>query len=112
MPETRHYARWPIGYGDRQLDRGQIFALQGLPNDEKLLRIGYVAELPAGADVSRCLDCGEEFASSEERNAHARDRHSGRVIPVEREAEVQARREQHLLQVAPLYLDKTAASQK
>lgn len=110
--EVRHVARWPIGYGALNLDRGQVFALQGEINDEKLVRLGYVSELPKGAEVYRCAPCGAEFVGISERDAHGRDRHSGCALSPEEEERQFDRRERMLQEVAPLNLDQTAAARR
>lgn len=105
-----YVARWPIGYGEQSLDRGQVFQLGGQVNDEKLIRLGYVLPLERGAERYQCAECGAEFVGIAERTAHGRDRHSGRILSPEEEDRAIDRRERMLQEIAPLNLDKTAAS--
>ena len=63
------------GYGDISvLDAGQMFALGGFRNDEKLVRLGYVE--PAGkAKGFECNRCGSKFIDEHSRDMHGRKRH-------------------------------------
>lgn len=110
---VRYWARRTFQYTEQvPLDRGQVLTLIGAPNDEKLVRLGYVALLDSNQETYVCSDCGGEFVGLGERTGHARERHMAtRYNPYEEDAHLDARerREQEL---APLYLEKTAASQK
>lgn len=145
--EPRYYARrGPFGYGQYdQLDRGQVIQLEGLGNDEKLLRLGYLEACPAKLETFTCAECGAEFISEPARRGHGDKRHrtdpyayfdaagqvrnakptrrgqydtAGGVNQFEAEAvrgEVLAKaalEEAELNDVAPIYWEKTAASQK
>jgi hypothetical protein len=108
----RYYVRrggWQ--YLGHQLDRGQVLQLSGAQNDEKLVRLGYVALLESRAERYRCSECGEEFVGIAERTAHGDDRHRERYLTPEEEDAREERRERMQEQVAPLYLDKTKAAQ-
>lgn len=105
----QYYARRPFGYMNTSLDRGQIFELGGALNDEKLVRLGYCAELPADAPRHQCAECGALFVGINERTAHGDKRHVERTP--EEEERLFDREERQLEQVAPLFLDKTIASQ-
>jgi len=137
--ERRYYARRPFGYAGSQFDREQIIRLVGQVNDEKLVRLGYVAELPVdAARGAECRHCPATFVSQSARDAHGRKRHSQPDRPEmpgrqrgESEDDFELRRdaflaearafedatdhetereERQLNETAPLYLDKTAAS--
>lgn len=109
---TKYYARRPFDYGDKQVDRGQVLELLGLRNDEKLIRLGFVLELRRGEHICPCGVCGAQFVGDNELNAHGAMRHANRfqqLSPEEEDRQLD-RQEKMLEQVAPLYLDKTAAS--
>jgi hypothetical protein len=65
----RYVCRWSLGfvYGGNQnakrLDWGQVFDLEGLPGDEKLIRLGYIIPFEGG-ETYICGTCGDEFAMS------------------------------------------------
>jgi len=113
MPDvTRYWARRPLEYNSAQLSRGQVLTLAGARNDEKLVRLGYVAELEHDATTYECAVCGASFVGISERTAHGNALHHDRVLdPQEEDARVD-REERMLDQVAPLYLDKTKATQE
>ncbi|MDD5034124.1 MAG: hypothetical protein PHE55_05145 [Methylococcaceae bacterium] len=112
-----YWCRRPFDYDGRPRYRGQIIKLVGLRNDEKLVRLGYAAPHPVGTDVWECGQCGEKFIDKGSRDGHVKAQHlraneplrvgmSGPApIDVEGEAE-----ERHLEAIAPLHLDRTAAS--
>jgi hypothetical protein len=105
-----HYARRSFRYADTELSRGQIFELRGFINDEKLTRLGYCEPLPAKSDTFECRGCDGKFIGGAERDAHYRAAHLERNLsPNDADALVE-RREKLENTVAPLYLDKTAAS--
>lgn len=107
---VEHFARWPQTYGGRQHDRGQVLELRGLPNDESLLRLGYVAEIPRDTVLKECGVCQLKFIGEPERNAHADERHSEHYLTPEEEDDREERKFKNLLDQAPLHLDKTAAA--
>lgn len=72
-------ARRAMGYGELQLVRGQIFELVGGINDEKLVRLHYVVEIAPAATGELCPECGVEFVSPPERDAHLRAAHPARA---------------------------------
>jgi hypothetical protein len=100
----RVWARRPLQYEELVLDRGQVFTLRGRRNDDKLLRLGYVAELERGMVPVTCAECGAEFLGESERRAHGDRRH--RAVPLTpAEEDALADREERLLnQIAPLYV--------
>lgn len=114
MSESLFYARRSMTYGrpgnERQFDRGQLLELQGLINDEKLVRLGYVASAPKRATVVQCGQCGAEFVTDEGLASHGRERHTNRSLsPREEDARADKRAAMED-EVAPLDLSKTAAS--
>ena len=129
MP-TLHVARWDqFGYGDVEIDRGQIVEMKGLPNDEKLLRLGYITEISkAKPTILECGECGAKFLEDAARDAHGRRRHPRRArrpeftagsainpttgepnVFVDNEGDKEERKRAN---DTPLYLDKTEASLK
>ncbi|MGA9772355.1 MAG: hypothetical protein WBV94_25200 [Blastocatellia bacterium] len=114
MANRKMWARRPIGYNGRQLDRGQVFELENAPNDEKLVRLGYVAELPRDTKPVECGVCGGKFYDENMRAAHGKERHPDRFRELSDEEleQEEDRRERLLEKVAPLNLEKTAASLK
>ena len=106
----RFVARQPFDYGRLALDQGQIIHMAGAPNDEKLIRLGYVIELESRTTSYECAKCGASFTSIEARSGHGRKRHPDRDLTPDEEDERDEREERMLEQVAPLYLDKTKAA--
>lgn len=106
----RYYARRPMGYSGRDLDRGQVFPLAGAPNDEKLERLGFMAPLDKAEPVYACAACGAEFVGEPERRGHGDKRHRAYPLDAREEDRLADREERFLEQAAPLYLDKTAAA--
>jgi hypothetical protein len=110
-----YYARRSMTYGrpgsQKQLDRGQLVELQGLINDEKLVRLGYVAAAPKRATVVQCGICGAEFVTDEGLASHGRERHTARPPLSPREEDARAEKKMAMEdEIAPLDLTKTAAS--
>ncbi len=103
--------RVPFDYAGAAYDRGQLIQLQGYPNDERLVRLGYVAALEKGAETYACAVCGGQFIGIRERTQHGDKRHAPRRerTPADEDAADEAE-DRMLDTVAPLYLDKTAAS--
>lgn len=103
--------RVPFDYAGRGYDRGQLIELQGFTHDERLIRLGYVAELEKGVELYECSVCGGTFVGVRERTHHGDRRHAPprERTPMDEDAAAEAE-ERMLDQVAPLYLEKTAAS--
>jgi hypothetical protein len=83
-PGELYEARWPITYGPPagergetlNLSRGQVFTLQGYPNDEKLVRLGYIEKAPKRLERTyQCRECKSEFISERLRDKHGYERH-------------------------------------
>jgi hypothetical protein len=119
MAKEQYWARRPFGYAGIDLDRGQLFALVGARNDEKLVRLGYCEKLERTLkDINECGTCGSKFIDVGTRDGHVLTRHSQRedieAVPAGigegLEDKTGDRREAYLQEVAPLYLDKTTAS--
>jgi hypothetical protein len=125
---TLHVARWDkFTYAGQDLDRGQIVELQGMVNDEKLLRLGYISKVQEKSPrILECGECGAKFLDDSARLAHGRRRHPHRErmpemapgpvydptsgepsVWVDTEGDKEDReREQN----TPLYLENTTAS--
>jgi hypothetical protein len=124
---TLHVARWDqFGYAGKNYDRGQIIELIGAPNDEKLLRLGYISELKEKSPrILECGECGAKFLEDSARVAHGRRHHPARERIPEMVPAVTSplgddprvfvdtdgdREERRRMESTPLYLDKTQAS--
>lgn len=107
-----YFARRPFTYGRPPvaLDRGQVIELLGMPNDEKLTRLGYFMKMDTRVDPSECGDCGAKFVGDAERAAHGSDRHTERELDPVAEEEREARRERRMEQEAPLFVENSRAS--
>lgn len=118
----RVWARRPLTYCGKMLDRGQVLDLTGAVNDERLTRLGYLEVIKSRtAKTFECGVCGAQFVDEGMRTGHGEKRHRGKdegitavampvgvgMIDTTGDAE-----ERRLEQVAPLHLDKTEASQK
>ena len=114
MSEAMYYARRGLTYGrpgnEKRLDRGQLLELEGLINDEKLVRLGYVAQANKRATIVQCGTCGAEFVTDEGLMSHGRERHTARSLSPQDEDKREDAREKMENEVAPLDLTKTAAS--
>lgn len=116
MSESLYYARRSMTYGrpgnEKRLDRGQILELEGLVNDEKLVRLGYVALANKRASIVQCGTCGAEFVTDEGLASHGRERHAQHQRPLTpRDEDERADKKMALEdEIAPLDLSKTAAS--
>jgi hypothetical protein len=112
-----YVARRTMTYGRGNggpVDRGQLLELQGLVNDEKLVRLGYVAQASKGIAIVQCGKCGAKFTTDEALASHGRERHApAREMTPAEEAARDARLEKKMAmedEIAPLDLTKTAAS--
>ncbi len=71
-----YWMSWPQEYDGQERDRGEVFRLTNQRNDEKLLRIGYIYPLLAGAQTFECGHCGKEFKEMDMRDGHVKKRHT------------------------------------
>ena len=72
-----YWAKRTFTYGGQLLDRGQVFQLNGLPNDRLLVDLGYVAVADERTFVA-CRACGLQFLDPSMRDGHAKVRHESR----------------------------------
>jgi len=113
MASKKMWAKRPFGYNRKELDRGQVFELEGAANDEKLVRLGYVAELSRDVRPVECGECGAKFVDESMRGGHGNKRHVDRFAKSEAELEAEADSEERRMNtLAPLDLEKTAASNR
>lgn len=135
QPESIWFARFvtpgdgTLTYHGTAYDQGQLLTLLGGARDEQLIRLGYVAlaEKEAAHLRAQCGVCGAEFTNETMRDRHGRRRHRDRFGRDEMDvAEGMATHmgaaairdttgdaeERRLLAEAPLYLEKTKASQQ
>jgi len=124
-------------YDELPGDTGLVFALRGHRLDEKLVRLGYVEKVEGNHALATCGICGLSFLTERHRDAHGDLRHNphrdldaiiaaGMVSALEGMPAYSATgihgamvedlsgdaEERHLEQEAPLYLEKTRASQR
>lgn len=107
-------------YAGQPLDAGELFTLQGLPNDEPLIRLGYAVLVDAKTKGLRCRVCGREFVSENTRNQHGHRSHREASPVVERAPSAEDLNDPGLeiarvdesddmpADAPPLYLDQTA----
>lgn len=113
--EARYYARRPFDYAGQSLERGQVFNLAGVANDEKLIRLNYISAVADGNDTYECGDCKRMFVQMGFRDMHGKEAHRRRprvFANPEEEDRFYERQEAALVREAPLALEKTLASQQ
>ena len=124
-------------YGDLPGDTGMVTPLLGYRNDDKLVRLGFLEKVTGKPDVATCGECGARFLSGQYRDAHGDRRHNPRhdataivaaapSSPMEQLSTYSATgiqgaivddltgdaEERQAERDAPIYWEKTAASQK
>lgn len=101
MPSTRAtrvMVKIPMGYGrHRMLDRGQVFELEGMPNDDRLLKLGHIVEVDKNTETYECPECGASFVGMGYRTSHAMRAHPSRELS-EEDIEQLEDREQKMLE--------------
>lgn len=113
-----YWARRPLpGYGrdNKPYDQGEMLKLQGTPNDERMLRLGYIEEFQPPRKTwkpAQCGKCGRKFQSEGFRDQHGRNAHRRRALNPIQEDERAEKQERRLNETAPLYLDRTQAAQR
>ena len=76
------FTRTPFNYNGHDLERGEVFDLEGLRNDQKLIDTKYVQEVNKLKDVISCT-CGKSFMVESFYHQHlASDRHPKEPIVV------------------------------
>jgi len=63
-------------YGDQPLSQGELFRLQGLRNDDALLKYNYAKPF-TGEDALVCGECQRQFAHQSGLTGHARTHKPG-----------------------------------
>lgn len=98
------WARRPIKYLGQELSRGEVFNLGGAINDEKLLRLGYVAPVD-GEELYEYQGTGRMFIDMQTRQAHGdyERRLAGVQTPAD-EDRLEREMERRLEEAAPLYI--------
>ncbi len=71
----RYYAARPFVYNGVDLCRGQVIHLAGALNDEKLVRLSYLAPVPDHAALHRCEYCDSLFVSAIDGSKHTAAAH-------------------------------------
>lgn len=77
----QYSARRAFKYNGIDLDRGQVLSLQQCPNDDQLLRLGFLSKLQADQPLSKCGLCGEIFISDRQLMHHGDRLHAGMREP-------------------------------
>lgn len=122
VPGTGHFTYFGVDY-----DRGELLTLMGGMRDTRLIELGYVELVAKEAQhlQARCGECGKDFITEYMRDQHGRRRHRTRFGEDLDVMEGMAthmgaaavrdttgdREERQLMAEAPLYLEKTKASQ-
>lgn len=109
-----YVVRRSMEYGpeSKPADRGQLIELQGMKNDEALVRLGYVSLANERATVVSCGKCGAKFQTDEALSAHGGYRHSNRTLTPQQEDAREDARAKTEDEVNPIYLDQTKASRE
>lgn len=82
--EAQYYVRRgpTLQYGPKVpediLDMDQVFSLRGEKNDERLVRLGFVAVVSPRAVVVQCGQCGAKFINEGALEQHGRRRHDAK----------------------------------
>ena len=63
-----------MAYNGRNVERGELFTLDGARNDEKLMDHHYVREFESGKPEN-CDNCGKQFAAQGHLDNHRREQH-------------------------------------
>jgi hypothetical protein len=75
-PERPRYRmRRPGRYGGQTYDRDQVLELTGQPNDERLVRLGYIEAITPELTPVPCGECGARFLTAGALESHGRKRH-------------------------------------
>jgi hypothetical protein len=110
-----YVARKTFDYADDlKLHCGQVFQMRPAPNNEKLIRLGYVERFPGRDKPFTCRVCGRAFATLNTLNAHGRIWHpevedTSKPADV-RELERMERIDRDESRADPIRWDRTAAS--
>lgn len=91
----RAVAQRPFGYGiHTALEPGQVFDLENLANDQKLIDLGYMQALPEGAKTLPCPTCPAQFVDASRLDVH-RFKNHGEVSEARRQQVEAAQREEN-----------------
>ena len=76
-----YWARRSFGFGERNLERGEVLELTQkdfatLRNTQKLVDIGYFQQCHPGHDLFTCGECGKVFLTDAYRQVHGDEKHS------------------------------------
>lgn len=112
---ARYYARRPFTYAGQDLERGQVFNLAGVPNDEKLIRLNYISEVADKHEVYICAECRRQFVQMGYRDMHGKEAHRRRpraFASPEDEDKFLDEQEKRLDREAPLAFENTIATRE
>lgn len=96
----RYAAKKPFVYGGQTLDQGQVVELRGLPNDDRLVKLGFFWEVPRKAQIYTCGLCGAEFLQDYQRTKHGEMRHPDPEDMDEAKAALHEARAKSILEIA------------
>lgn len=104
---------------------GQLFRMRGLPNDDRLVRLGFVETITGKPERFDCRICGASFVDMRTRDAHGFARHevsdtieyrepqASDVAGIDENSFVGSQPDNDPAEgkdAPPLYLDRTAAN--
>jgi len=85
MSTPLYFARREMTYGgqttERQVDYGQVLELEGLVNDDRLVRADYVRPISTAVKLTPCTACDARFAFPEALPHHLAKRHAKAAAP-------------------------------
>lgn len=71
-----------LGYSGSTRLPGEVFKRADLRNDERLLELKYVKEVPDKGDRPHCDGCGRDFANEDYYRAHLIEEHGPQLPEV------------------------------
>ena len=115
-PGEEVVSRRTMKYCGMDLDRGQVFKLKGVVNDEQLGRLGYSVLSPGGMEKKECRYCDAVFVDLNTLNAHGARTHERKPImppldprtPKETDVEYQNRLEAYNEELSGIEVGATA----
>lgn len=82
MIEDKFIAKREFDYDTGiRFEHGEIVFLRGLPNDGKLVSLGYIVPFSgSNTSTSECLQCGKEFGSTSGYNKHTASHYNHCIV--------------------------------
>jgi hypothetical protein len=73
-PSVTYFANKEMKYDELLLERGELFQPLGKPNDDALVRIGYLVKVeelyPSGCEIAKCVRCNKLFVDQSYKAMH------------------------------------------